>query len=207
MPPLVVSNPSGQRSCERQVGQRYGRWKVSANSTNLGSARLAGVLLRRSLEDLGWRYDDGHDGPPVAGRVMSEVYPYTTIVGAPELGYDLERPIYKRKPKSMPTADFRLARAEACDLLIERLDNLRLVDPPLYLGSHPVTATLRSEPSPVTDRAYKHREDLLDAAVCAWTGLLWLRHGLDRCQVLGDRSEGHPRATIIAPCRVLAQGE
>jgi predicted RNase H-like nuclease len=52
----------------------------------------------------------------------------------------------------------------------------------------------------VLDREYKHREDLIDAAICAWTGLLWLRHGLDRCQVLGD--VGDPSgATIIAPAR------
>lgn len=35
--PLVVSNSSGMRECEREVGQRYGRWKVSANSTNTAS--------------------------------------------------------------------------------------------------------------------------------------------------------------------------
>ena len=35
--PLVVLNADKQRLCEKQVGQRYGRWKVSANSTNLAS--------------------------------------------------------------------------------------------------------------------------------------------------------------------------
>ena len=34
--------------------RRYGRWKVSANSTNLGSRRLAGVALLGLLEDRGW---------------------------------------------------------------------------------------------------------------------------------------------------------
>ena len=48
--PLVVDNPGGQRACETQVGQRYWRWKVSANTTNLRSPRLAGVALRRRLE-------------------------------------------------------------------------------------------------------------------------------------------------------------
>ena len=33
--PLVVRNETGQRDCEREVGRRYGRWKVSANSSNL----------------------------------------------------------------------------------------------------------------------------------------------------------------------------
>ena len=48
--PLVVLNPAGQRLCEKHVGQRYGRWKVSANSTNLGSKSLAGVRLREAAE-------------------------------------------------------------------------------------------------------------------------------------------------------------
>jgi predicted RNase H-like nuclease len=37
--PLVVNNTAGQRLAEKQVGQRYWRWQVSANSTNLGSPR------------------------------------------------------------------------------------------------------------------------------------------------------------------------
>lgn len=73
--PLVVENPSGQRRCETEVGQRYGRWKVSANSTNLGSPRLAGVDLRQRLEERDWTYDDGRHGPPDHGWVLSEVYP------------------------------------------------------------------------------------------------------------------------------------
>ena len=70
------------------------------------------------------------------------------------------------------------------------------------MRSHPVTAELVTEPSPLDDRAYKHREDLVDALICAWTGLLWIRHGFDRCQVLGLEGEPPPpAATIIAPCR------
>ena len=64
-----------------------------------------------------------------------------------------------------------------------------------------MTRKLAEEPSPLDDPPYKHREDLIDAAICAWTGLLWLRHGLQRCQVLGAGDGGTPRATIIAPAR------
>ena len=92
----------GQRPCEKEVSQRYWRWRVAANSTNLGSRNLAGVTLREALADRGWRYDDGRAGPPQSpGRVFSECYPYTTIVGANELGYVDERPRYKRKPRRM----------------------------------------------------------------------------------------------------------
>jgi predicted RNase H-like nuclease len=48
--PLVVRNESGQRPCETQVGQRYGRWRVSANTTNSHSPRLAGVRFLNLAE-------------------------------------------------------------------------------------------------------------------------------------------------------------
>lgn len=201
--PLVVANPSGQRPCETQVGQRYGRWKVSANTTNLGSPRLAGVTLRTRLEAAGWAVADGLDGPPAAGRWFAECYPYTTLVGAAELGYDRERPRYKRPPKRLPVAAWRPLRAAACDELVRRLAALDRADPPLRLDSHPVTRRLAAEPSPAADRPYKHREDLIDALLCAWTASLWARHGPARCQVLGPATRGpdRPAATIIAPAR------
>jgi predicted RNase H-like nuclease len=199
--PLVVTNESGQRACERQVGQRYGRWKVSANSTNMRSPRLAGVRLREILETQHWTYDDGFDGPATSGRHVSECYPYTTLVGAGELAYKTERPLYKRKPKKMRLAAFRPLRAVACDGLVERLEGLRTAEPPLRLGSHPATKALLDEQSPEADVAYKHREDLIDAMLCAWTAALWYRFGFDRCQVLGDEAEARPRASIIAPAR------
>ena len=40
---------------------------------------------------------------------------------------------------------------------------------------------------------------LIDAAIAAWTALLWSRHP-ERCQVLGPAEEGEAfAATIIAP--------
>ncbi len=203
--PLVVTNPTGQRACDTQVGQRYGRWMVSANTINLSSARLAGVILRERLEHDGWTYDDGRLGPAGKGRRLSECYPYTTIVGAEALGYELARPTYKRKPRAMTMADFRPVRADACDELIERMASLTNADPPLDLTAHPVSATLVQEASPVNDRAYKHREDLLDALLCAWTAAYWQRHGFERCQVLGPPLDGvtagGPVGTMVAPAR------
>jgi predicted RNase H-like nuclease len=202
--PLVVDNPTGQRLCETQVGQRYGRWKVSANTTNTNTPRLAGVALRERLEQRGWHYDDGHDGPRLAGRAVSECYPYTTLVGAEEVGYPDERPRYKRKPRTTSIAGFRPERASTCDELIRRMAGLQ--DPPLQLDSHPETKRLLDEPSPHADREYKHREDLIDAVLCAWTAALWHRHP-DRCQVLGPGpAHSAPRATIIAPARKSQRG-
>ena len=201
--PLVVSNETGQRLCETQAGQRYGRWKVSANTTNTHSPSLAGVQFLRQARLSGWRYSDGSGGPPGAGRFVSETYPYATLVGAAELGYDTERPRYKRKPPRLRATQWRTERAANCDTLIGRLGHLADADPPLLLQSHPVTKDLAEEPSPVSDAAYKHREDLIDALLCAWTASLWARHGFERCQVLGPPATptGDPAATMIVPAR------
>ena len=203
--PLVVLNEAGQRLCEKEVGVRYGRWKVSANSTNSASPRLAGTALIAKLEGAGWTYDDGTAGPSVTGPTVCECYPYTTTVGAVELGYPVERPLYKRKPRGLSTAAWRTVRAARCDVLIERIARLADAFPRLDLRCHPVTADLIDSPSPLADKAYKHREDLIDACLAAWTALLWATHGLHRCQVLGADDpliDGRGRrATIIAPAR------
>jgi hypothetical protein len=103
--------------------------------------------------------------------LVSECYPYTTVVGARELGYDHERPLYKRKPRRVSASEWRPMRAAACDELVRRIDALSGVRPPLDLRSNPVTQSLL-EPSPIEDRAYKHREDLIDALLAAWTATL-----------------------------------
>lgn len=202
--PLVVTNQSRQRLCERQVGQRYGLWLVSANSTNVLTENKAGAALLQQLENLGWTYDSGHGSRPAANRVISECYPWTTIVGAEELGYSPapNRPAYKRKPRGMRIAEFRPLRAAACDGLLLRMAALVDADPALDLNSHPETRDLLATKSPLEDRPYKHREDLLDAALCAWTASLWSRWGTERCQILGDPPvDGTKVGTIIAPAR------
>ena len=186
-----------------QVGQRYGRLTVSAYTTNTHSPRLAGVKFLRLARLSGWRYSDGSGGPPTAGRFVSETYPYATLVGASELGYDIERPRYKRKRLHRSAAQWRAERAATCDTLIRRLGQLADADPPLLLQSHPVTKDLAGQPSPASDAAYKHREDLIDALLCAWTASLWVRHGFDRCQILGlpGKAVSGPAATMIVPAR------
>jgi predicted RNase H-like nuclease len=196
--PLVVTNPTGMRECEKEIGRRYGRWKVSANASNLGlPGVLAGVVLAARLAAGGWRIADGHGGPPAGGRSLYECFPYLALVGAPAFGYDVQRPIYKRRPRGLAPAEFRQLRARNADEIVRRAAALR--DPPIDLRSHEATAALLDEPTPLADRPAKHREDLLDAVLCAWTGLLWWHHGLARCQVLGG--DEVPPATVIAPCR------
>ncbi|AMM22157.1 hypothetical protein AX769_01105 [Frondihabitans sp. PAMC 28766] len=207
--PLVVPNATGMREGEKQVGRAYGRWKVSANATNQALKWLGGVTLRDRLEEAGAVVVSGrHDPAAQRPRVsLVECYPYTTLVGMNELGYDDERPRYKRLPRGVPPVEARAARAIATDDLIARLARLDTADPPLRLASHPVTAELLTSPTPLAGPAHKHREDLIDAALCAWTAAILHRHGEARVQLLGldspidaQDATGRP-AVIVAPAR------
>ncbi|BDZ47941.1 hypothetical protein GCM10025867_01820 [Frondihabitans sucicola] len=202
--PLVVPNATGMRESEKQVGRAYGRWRVSANASNQALKWLGGVTLRDRLEGAGFRVVSGVDDPAPLDRVMFECYPYTTLVGVEELGYDDERPRYKRLPRGAAPAAARAARALATDELVRRLRRLEDFDPPLFLGSNPVTQQLLDAPAPLAGPAHKHREDLIDAAICAWTAALWQRHGCARVQILGRKeprdAAGRP-PTIVAPAR------
>lgn len=210
---LVVTNPTGIREAERQVGQRYGRWKVAANPTNLASAASAGARLLERLTAMGVGYvSDTRSMRERSGPVAFECYPYTTLVGVEELGYDVERPRYKRLDLTVPAPTARARRAEAFDDLVRRLRTTPL-DPPLLLDSHPLTAGL-ADPSVLHGPTHKHREDLLDGALCAWTAAFWERHGDGRVQVLGGdaRLPSDPldaagrRPVVVAPARPSQRG-
>ena len=205
---LVVTNPTGIREAERQVGQRYGRWRVAANPTNLASAASAGARLLERLTDLGVGYVSSTAAMRErTGPAAFECYPYTTLVGVEELGYDVERPRYKRLDLRIPAAEARAARAVAFDDLVHRLRTTPL-DPPLLLDTHPLTAGL-ADPSVLHGPTHKHREDLLDGALCAWTAAFWERHGDRRVQVLGGdpslpsdpADDAGRRPVVVTPAR------
>lgn len=210
---LVVTNPTGIREPERQVAQRYGRWKVAANPTNLASAASAGARLLDALTDRGVVYLG--DTAAMRGRSgpgMFECYPYTTLVGVAELGHDVERPRYKRLDTRIAPAEARARRAVAFDALVRTLSTAPL-DPPLRLASHPTTRAL-AEPSGLHGPTHKHREDLLDGVLCAWTAAFWDRWGDERVQILG-RDPSLPadlpdhlgrRPAIVAPARPEQRG-
>lgn len=206
--PLVVNNKSGQRQCEREVGQMFGSRLVSANSTNEGSSKRAGISLREKLESAGWSYDSGLGGLSQTSLRFSECYPYTTLVGAKELGFS-KRPAYKRKPRSFKSmAEFWPFRIKEWLRIVQALEGLSEATPPLQLASNDLTDHLRNAPKLGEAAEYKKQEDLLDAVICAWTAAYWHAHGTSKCTVLGagDQHSQSPgrAATIIAPTSALS---
>ena len=201
--PLVIPSAAGGRGCERELGTCYGKWKVSAIPSGHGATRQPGVLLRSRLEEHGFVCADGTRPAAADRRTVIECAPATTLVGMWELGYDEERPRYKRLAPRVEPAQARKQRADECDDLLRRMAALAVAETPLDLASHPVTAQLRDEASPLEDGPYRHREDLIDAVLCAWTAAIWARYPA-RTQVLGATDEPDAdgrRPTIVAPAR------
>ena len=204
-----MTNPTGIREAERQVGQRYGRWKVAANPTNLASAASAGARLLDRLTALGVGYvSDTASMHDRTGPAVFECYPYTTLVGVEELGYDVERPRYKR-------LDLRIPAAEATG---PSRRGVRRAGPAAARDAARPAAAARLAPAdrrgsptrPVLHGpTHKHREDLLDGALCAWTAAFWERHGDQRVQILGGDpglpsdplDEAGRRPVVVAPAR------
>lgn len=120
----MVDSAVKQRVCEKLVGNRYGRWKVSANSANISSSRNAGQVLLASLERTSWTC---HRRPDRV-RVL---HPYPTLVGVHKLGYEDVRPVYKREPPKLRAAEWRTKRADNCDELVRRLMRLATADSPI----------------------------------------------------------------------------
>ncbi|CAQ01267.1 DUF429 domain-containing protein [Clavibacter sepedonicus] len=204
--PLVVANATGSRLAEKEVASRYGRLGISAYPSNTGRPAQGAVVLRRRLEAAGWEYDDGSGAARDAGaRTMLECYPYTTLVGAPELGFAGVKPRYKRLAPLLATAERRPHRAAEFRVVLDAVAGLAHADPPLDVTTHPRAAALVADGPAIVERQHKHLEDLLDGLICAWTAAYWARHGLARSQVLGATDpvvdEHGRRGTIIAPAR------
>jgi hypothetical protein len=129
--PLVVDNPKGQRPCEnpgrsavRTVGVQREHHQSTLAALGRSPAPRAAALLRMAV--LRWpRWAIVR--PPRDFRVL----PVHDPGGVPELGYNRERPRYKRKPRGLPAAQWRTQRAATCDDMIGRLARLNIADPPL----------------------------------------------------------------------------
>ena len=197
------------RECEKEIGRRYGRWKVVGERVEPRPARHARRRRARrpSSPPAGGACAAGHGGPPGAGRWMYESFPYLALVGAPELGYDVERPIYKRKPRHLaPRRVPGAARGEHRRDRAAGRDALRPAD-------RPAVTRRDRDPARRADAARRSRREAprgparrravrVDRAALVAPRPRPLpgprrRGGGDD----GRRGGAPPTATVIAPCR------
>jgi predicted RNase H-like nuclease len=180
--PLIVTNPTGQRHCEREVSRVFGRYGASCHASNLTRPYFnppRGAVL---AERLGWSLD------PESARtsrrpVCIEVYPHPAIVGLFELGSILPY-------KSKGGRSFRTRHAAMLDLM----DHMESLDP-LQLSSSARWREIRVATDAATRPVELDRlEDEVDAIFCAHLGWRW-RHRPESMHMYGTVTDGYIVAT------------
>jgi predicted RNase H-like nuclease len=184
--PLVVTNATGQRSCERMVSQQFGRFGASCHTSNLGRSWFNPPRGATLADRHGWGIDAtrvGTEQHPVA----LEVYPHPAMVAL----FALDRVIAYKGKAGRSVGSRRSAFRD----LIGHMDTLR----PLNLGASDRWGVLNAAVDLASRQVDLDRiEDEIDAIFCAHLAWLW-HHDRDSMQVFGDRATG----SIVTP--MLAQ--
>ncbi|GAA1558786.1 DUF429 domain-containing protein [Kribbella lupini] len=154
--PIVVTNATGHRPCERLISQYYGRFGASCHAANTTNPSFAnGSRALRLIEALNLSLD------PKAARRAAEVYPHPAIVTLFNLPRILQ---YKAKPgRDFPHLHQEMLR------LATYVESLVNASPPLLVKTNPAWQHLRQALAQATRKAdLKRVEDALDSVVCAY---------------------------------------
>jgi predicted RNase H-like nuclease len=189
--PLIITNKTGQRPCETEVGRRFGRYKASAHTSNLtryphpGSVRLANALQRQGFS---------HDVAPRAdqfrtGQWFFEVYPHPAHIVLFQLP---ERLLYKKGRVAQKRKGLETYRRLVGGMLPQ-------ANPPLR-GTANLDHMLNKPLDQLKGQDLKHYEDVLDALFCAYLALYYWRWGHQRNEMIGDLTSGY----IINPTQSVA---
>lgn len=185
--PLIVTNATGNRPAEAELNRDFSRYDAGAHPSNTGKpefatkprgARLAGRL--------------GLDMNPRSGRARRalEVYPHPATISLFRLGRTLK---YKNKPGR----DLERLRSELV-VLMNLLEGLATADPALVLDTAESAGAWRLLRHAVETAERKSQlrvvEDQVDAVVCAYVGMLAVRHP-DAVSTYGDFETGY----IVTP--------
>jgi predicted RNase H-like nuclease len=181
--PTLIPNATGMRSPDRLAHKYFGKYHAGCYPANLNSPfAQRTIAFGLSLEARGF-----HHAPMIVPRqpqrFQIEVFPHPAIVHL----FNLER-ILKYKKGVLAERRSELSRLRQ---FIHEL--LPLHEPTLNISQGIIP--LPDIPQRGVD--VKAVEDQLDSIICAYVAAHWWYWGLERNQVLGDRSEGY----IVVPNR------
>jgi len=160
---LIVNNATGQRACERLIGQAIGLYGASCHSTSRNRRYWeTGPRLVKELKNLGFSADfDLANTTRRPGRWLFEVYPHPAMVRMFRLDS-----IIRYKKGSVPK------KREGLATLRQHLERLA-ADEAGELGSPPLLRELLSRDlALLRGEAMKRYQDTLDAVFCAYLASL-----------------------------------
>ena len=181
--PLIITNTSGQRDCEKQLNQKYRDRHAGCHSTNLSlypdaaSVRLSQYLSTRDFQPL---------GKPGNTKWQIECYPHPALV---ELFQLPKRLLYKKgSPSEKKEGQKKLARLI---MGLSKDRSLALTIDEQYLGFLDAAAIEKLEGK----QQIKENEDTLDAIICGYIGACYA--GNPDNDVFGENQTGY----IYVPVR------
>jgi predicted RNase H-like nuclease len=186
--PLIVTNTTGRRPCERAISHCFGAHHAGAHSSNLGLPAFAkGVRGERIAKALGLNVDPTFEPRSRIQRAI-EVYPHPAIVAL----FDLQLTLKYKAKRGRTTS----GRCTAFRELLAHLEALVQAEPPLDVSACARWEWMRTvvEHAP-NGAALDRAEDELDAYVCAYVAHYYWTHGTTRCRVVGDLESGY----IVTP--------
>lgn len=181
--PLIVTNPTGQRPCEREIGAVFGRYGAGAYPANTSNLHFNPPRAATLAAAMGWNTDPAHAGRPGAPGCI-EVYPHPAMVGLLSLPYTIP---YKAK-KRRDLGSLHAAYEVLLDSMEHHLQELELPRSERWTQLRTIAA------SPGRKVDLQRIEDEVDAIVCAHLAWLWSQRP-DALRVYGDVRSGY----IVAP--------
>jgi predicted RNase H-like nuclease len=187
--PLIIDNETGQRPCEKSIGQKFGKYHAAAHSSNLKRyPDPGGVRLAQYLEEKGFSHSPNPTTDKLrTGRWFFEVYPHPAHV----VLFDLDRIIKYKKGR---VAEKRRGLQKLC----QHLKKLVGADPP-FLQNEKLKKLLQKNVEELRGKSLKQYEDNLDALLCAYLALFYWRWGEEKNEMIGDLKSGY----IINPTEPL----
>lgn len=185
--PLVVTNATGFRECEREIGKRFGRFHASCHSNNLTrTPNPAGMRLVESLARHGFRHDfDLGRARQRKGRWLVEVYPHPAMV----VLFGLRRIIrYKKGTVAQKRRGLRVLQRHLGTLAVPSCG---------LVSNRALEALLARNVGALAGQALKCYEDTLDALFCAYLAWYCWRWGEARNEMFGTLENGY----IVVPKR------
>ncbi len=187
--PLIVTNATGNRPCEKELNKDYRAFQAGAHPSNTGKPEFRDQPRGARLAVAMGLDMDPHS---TADRRAIEVYPHPATIALFRLGRTLK---YKQRTGRTAT-DLRLALLQ----LMHLVETLKGAQPALHVVDHQNWRDLFAQVEAAQRKSELRRvEDQVDAVICAYVAM-YAHTRPDDTTIYGDVETGY----IVTPS--LPQG-
>jgi len=171
---LIVTNESGQRTCERELARAYGAKGASCHATNLRLYPAPfSVALSKRLEEQGYSHLSKD------GKWQIECYPHPAIIEM----FGLQK---RLKYKKGAVAEKRRGQIELADhIRLLRFSHVLRLHIPAHYETYQSAAFIQE----LRGTRLKQNEDCLDSIICLYIAGLYSISADHR--IFGDTKEGY----------------